>query len=215
MPPRVAIPTPKQEKARLRWLKWYETNREHAKAYGIAYRKANSAKIVTRVKVWRNANPGHRNANQREHYENNRETYRAKGRAHYAANREEIRARYKKWRSKPENREKDNAKTNKWRQNHPEQVNVHWHASRARRMKAKGHHTPKDIARIRKAQRDRCAMPNCRKPLKGRGHRDHIIPLKLGGTNWPRNLQLLCPTCNHAKNAKDPIIHIQSLGFLI
>lgn len=48
-----------------------------------------------------------------------------------------------------------------------------------------------------------------------KGHIDHITPLKLGGSNWPRNLQLLCASCNIIKNAKDPIAHMQSLGFLI
>jgi 5-methylcytosine-specific restriction endonuclease McrA len=30
------------------------------------------------------------------------------------------------------------------------------------------------------------------------------MPLKLGGSNWPENLQLLCRTCNLRKNAKHP-----------
>lgn len=35
-------------------------------------------------------------------------------------------------------------------------------------------------------------------------HVDHIMPISRGGTNWPENLQLLCPTCNLQKSAKLP-----------
>lgn len=36
-------------------------------------------------------------------------------------------------------------------------------------------------------------------------HYDHIIPLKLGGSNDPTNVQLLCDNCNLSKNASKKI----------
>lgn len=66
---------------------------------------------------------------------------------------------------------------------------------------------------IRKAQRNRCAI--CRVSLKGGSHVDHITPLARGGLHEPRNLQLLCQSCNLAKSGRDPIIHMQSLGRLL
>jgi 5-methylcytosine-specific restriction endonuclease McrA len=74
---------------------------------------------------------------------------------------------------------------------------------RAREMCAKGKHTLEDINRLMMMQKHKCA--NCKKNIKARFHVDHIIPLALGGSNHKYNLQLLCPECNQAKHALDPI----------
>ncbi len=46
-------------------------------------------------------------------------------------------------------------------------------------------------------------------------HLDHIMPIALGGTNDYKNIQLLCPTCNHQKHAKHPIDFMQQKGYLL
>jgi 5-methylcytosine-specific restriction endonuclease McrA len=86
-------------------------------------------------------------------------------------------------------------------------------ARRAKSRNADGFHSSKDVARIRAAQRDRCAC--CCVELHAKGHVDHIIPLSRGGSNWPRNLQLLCKTCNMQKSASDPIVFMQRKGKLL
>lgn len=90
-----------------------------------------------------------------------------------------------------------------------------WHSrnARAKRRNAEGHHTKEDIQRILKDQKHKCA--NCLCDVSGGYHVDHIMPLKLGGTNWPDNLQILCPTCNLRKNAKHPIDWAQENGRLL
>lgn len=69
------------------------------------------------------------------------------------------------------------------------------------------------VQRIREMQRGRCAI--CRASIKAGYHLDHIMPLALGGEHAPRNIQLLCETCNVRKNAKHPITYMRELGRLL
>lgn len=85
-------------------------------------------------------------------------------------------------------------------------------AKQARRKGAIGTFSDADIGRIRTAQKSRCAV--CRKRLIAH-HIDHIVPLALGGVNFPRNLQLLCPGCNTDKGARIPEEFMRSRGYLL
>jgi 5-methylcytosine-specific restriction endonuclease McrA len=69
------------------------------------------------------------------------------------------------------------------------------------------------IARIGAMQRWLCAI--CKTSVKRGYHLDHVMPLARGGEHAPRNLQLLCQTCNVRKSAKDPIDYMRSLGRLL
>ena len=69
------------------------------------------------------------------------------------------------------------------------------------------------IPKIGAAQKWKCAA--CRISVKKKYHVDHLIPLFRDGKHEPSNLQILCPTCNLRKSAKDPIAFMQSLGRLL
>jgi len=69
------------------------------------------------------------------------------------------------------------------------------------------------VHRIGNAQRWKCAI--CQVGIRRKFHTDHIRPLFLGGRHEPRNIQLLCVSCNVRKNAKDPIDYMRSLGRLL
>lgn len=69
------------------------------------------------------------------------------------------------------------------------------------------------IPKLGDRQKWKCAI--CRTNVKDSYHVDHIMPIAKGGRHEPRNLQLLCATCNVRKNAKDPIAYMQELGRLL
>lgn len=81
----------------------------------------------------------------------------------------------------------------------------HQRNRRSRKKKAGGKHTKDDVLMILISQGNRCAEPTCRVDLSNGYHVDHIMPLKLGGSNGPENLQCLCATCNLRKSSKHPI----------
>lgn len=117
------------------------------------------------------------------------------------------RAITKKWRS--ENKEK----IRKWQDDNREKLRSHVRNRRALKKSAEGSHGEVDISSIRKNQRGKCAY--CRIKLGGSGHVDHIVSIKNGGGNWPKNLQLLCASCNLSKGSKDPVDFARYLGKLI
>jgi len=96
----------------------------------------------------------------------------------------------------------------KYKARNPEKVSQHRRNRRARKLKAQGRHTFDDVRSIFQYQGGLCA--NCKTKLSTEGHEkyhvDHIMPLALGGSNWPDNIQCLCPTCNMSKGAKHPDI---------
>ena len=84
---------------------------------------------------------------------------------------------------------------------------------RAQKLQAGGTFTASDVTALRKLQQNKCAACQC--CIEKRYHVDHIEPLSRGGSNDKSNLQLLCPTCNLSKGARDPIAFMQSRGMLL
>lgn len=79
------------------------------------------------------------------------------------------------------------------------------HAANRRALKAKsgGKWNTSDIALLLEEQGGKCGL--CFSAFGDDGfHVDHFMPLALGGSNDPSNLQLLHPTCNLKKGARHP-----------
>lgn len=74
---------------------------------------------------------------------------------------------------------------------------------RARMVNAEGSFSSDDVYRLFVCQDGLCT--GCYADLiKTTYHVDHIMPLSKGGSNWPDNIQLLCPQCNREKSARLP-----------
>lgn len=104
-----------------------------------------------------------------------------------------------------------------WRAANPGKATEIARNRRAKKRNADGIHTVEDVNSIFENQRGKCA--NCNKKLiktgKEKYHVDHITPLAKGGTNWPSNLQCLCPDCNLRKAAKNPLDWAKENGKLL
>jgi 5-methylcytosine-specific restriction endonuclease McrA len=108
-----------------------------------------------------------------------------------------------------ENRENRRAYEDNWRKENPEKVKSKSANRRSRKRNAEGHHTFAEIADIYTSQNGLCVY--CNADLNTGYHVDHIMPLALGGSNWPDNLQCLCPTCNVKKGAKHPDVFLKEV----
>jgi 5-methylcytosine-specific restriction endonuclease McrA len=124
----------------------------------------------------------------------NRDLRNAKMRASYAADGSRQRANALRWNI--ENPDKSNARSQR---------------RRARKIAAKGTYTSDDIDRLKLLQKCRCTA--CKRTLT-KYHIDHIVPLSRGGSNWPKNLQLLCPKCNLSKHNLLPLAWAAKIGLL-
>lgn len=82
---------------------------------------------------------------------------------------------------------------------------------RARKAGAIGSYSNDDILKLLVHQNYLCAGPTCGKDISKDYTVDHKTPLVRGGSNWPRNLQLLCSPCNSSKWTKTQSEWLKSL----
>jgi hypothetical protein len=108
--------------------------------------------------------------------------------------------------------ERRRAKNNRWAKEHPERwAELRRNAHTTRRAKlagAFGTFTEAEFQIIIKKQLYRCAICNERLGKNGAWHRDHIVPIAVGGCNFAFNIQGLCGHCNSVKNATDDAVEI-------
>lgn len=89
----------------------------------------------------------------------------------------------------------------RWLEENKERVRAYFANRRAREKGAAGEFTDADIIKINESQGFSCTY--CGASTQKTYHVDHIIPLVKGGSNWPCNLQILCPKCNVRKKDKN------------
>lgn len=204
----------------------YAANKEAVLEQQRIYRSANASEIAQRsadrwaaVKDTENAKRRARHAecplakrnSDRAYYEKNKDIVKAKTSAYAKVNSTAVSERQAAYYEA--HREERLAKQKAWSKANPDVRRAQSHKRRARALAASGEHTAADVRDIGRLQKWKCAI--CRCSLKGGKHVDHIVPLTKGGSNDRTNLQLLCPTCNVRKHAKDPIDYMQSRGFLL
>jgi len=181
----------------------YVTNREKRAAQASAWKRANKDKVCAITQRYRERHP---------------DRVAAYNDAWQKANPEKSAASKKKW--KTINREHVRAVDREWERRNPELMAAKRQKRRARLAGAEGFHTKNDVLALMDLQGHKCAMCKCAismrpKSDQKKSHVDHIVPLSLGGSNWPSNLQMLCYSCNSSKGPKHPIDWAQQRGLLL
>lgn len=147
--------------------------------------------------------------------EENKIRSRENGRLAYAKNVEKMRSRKRAQMQKTRENfpEKSKEANRRWYQSHKQEAAENSRNKKALKRKAEGKHFQRDIIKLLEAQKGKCI--NCLKSIIGKFHVDHIIPLAKGGSNWPSNLQLLCPKCNCSKKDTMPLEWAKKNGRLV
>lgn len=163
--------------------------------------------VIERSKMYREKNPEKRKETCKNYREKNpaacKESY-LKWQAREQSNGWAVKKAYDK-----ANPDQKKLRSKKWVQNNPDYMKMQKH----RRRGAGGSFSKKDIDFLMKSQNQKCVV--CLTSIVETRHIDHILPIALGGTNHPSNLQILCPKCNRQKSAKHPIDFMQEKGFLL
>ena len=99
----------------------------------------------------------------------------------------------------------------RWRLNNPVIARTSRANRKARIRLAEGGFTSEDIKQITDEQNGLCFW--CGTVLQ-EYHIDHLVPIAKGGTNYPDNLVISCPTCNVSRGAKPEEEFREYLAFI-
>jgi len=129
------------------------------------------------------------------------------------ANPEKFISTQRNWRAK--NPEKQKAYRKKYQANSKtrEVKRIAQLRRHARYMNAEGSFTKDDIDRLKILQNFKCCICGCDLAVTGYNI-EHKVPLIRGGSNWPENLQLMCPSDNFRKHTKTDEEYRTYLGLI-
>lgn len=192
-----------------------EQKREAQRNAKRRYRERNPGAAAAASRKWRASHPEYLSVRAARQFD-------------YASkNREKERIRAAKWRLEhPDRAAKSHAdyyaknsdvvklRNYEYRKNNPEQYKEYAREYKSLK-RANGTRLPRGtVKEMLEAQKGLCIA--CHANLLESGyHVDHVIPVSKGGKHCAENVQLLCPTCNRQKSAKNMADFMRSKGFLL
>lgn len=139
----------------------------------------------------------------------NREAILRQKRQAYYANWEQERKRADDWKKKnaaqqyearKAYRQRNANRIKAYRVANQEKIRIYTVQRRAKIRGAEGSFTVTEVRELFEQQQGKCVY--CQRKLDESFHRDHIVPLSRGGSNFISNIQLLCGSCNSSKHSK-------------
>lgn len=176
--------------------------------YKMAYYVKNKSAVLEKCAAYRIVNREQLLARRKIYYLANRDVLKAKNLARQKANRKDANRRSRIWRAR--HPEKAKEKETRWKRENPALRAVHDYNRRSRLSAAPGQITHQDVTEQYFMQNGRCFYC-CKSIARGNFHRDHIIPLSKGGTNYRHNLALTCKRCNLSKMTRSAIDYVLGL----
>lgn len=153
--------------------------------------------VVEKRRQYALADPERERARASRYYQSHKEQHRAAGDRWAAANKPKVAAMARRWRQA--NRERFVLMVREWRHANPELVRRSKVRRRALEANA-GAFTETAIIRQLITQAGKCA--GCQCDIVKDFTTDHKLPLTRGGKSTPKNLQLLCLSCNSSKGTR-------------
>ncbi len=163
---------------------YIEAHKEHYRELKRAHQQAHPERYTEIDRKWKKAHREKVNSSARERRQNNLEHYREigrKSREKHADERNQYQREYGK-----QNRDK---------------LSLFANQRRARKLAAEGSHTNEEWLVLKAFYNFKCLCCGKHEP-EIHLTRDHVIPLKKGGSDSIDNIQPLCARCNSKKNNK-------------
>jgi 5-methylcytosine-specific restriction endonuclease McrA len=158
---------------------------ERKREYHRAYAARNRERLIAKARAYHAANKAREAEYARSYYSKNKERIAQRQRAYYLKNKEYVAARQLIYLS-----------------NNPEWARQRLNTRHVRKLQAEGTHAAADIQAQYERQKGRCYW--CNVKVGNTYDVDHIVPLSRGGTDWPENIVITCPSCNRSKGNKLP-----------
>jgi len=176
---------------------YYDVHKDESSAYHRAHYQANREARKDQVKQYREANRDKALAAMKASRLKKLEQYKAAVRAYADTHRDELRERYRAYYLTHSDQHKERCTA--YRRANSDKLRAYFHRRRVQLRRNGGHFTARDIMALFEEQHGRCAYCDVHLDTY---HIEHKTPVSRGGTNWPDNLCLACPTCNHRKFTK-------------
>lgn len=165
-----------------------------------------SEENAAKASAWYYANYEYAKEAKRDYHERHRDRDNKRNNDYYHLNKHNpefvLRSKASAKKSRGKNKSKRQESKRLWRFNNPEKSRAQVRNRRAKLRNAEGSHTDHDVALQYKSQNGKCWW--CGKSVGNNYHVDHRIAIERGGTNWPNNLCISCPSCNTSKTDKMP-----------